>query len=139
MCSDYAPSSIRIPPHITSQVLPLEKLNVLDLIEDEYKVTDDLTTVPTPGHTPGHVSIIVASGGEHGFILGDVAHSPAQAHYTDWSPIFDVDSELSRKTRHEVLDRLESEGTLVASGHFPDNGFGRFVRPDNGRRIWQGI
>ena len=77
------PSVVENAPHIGSQVLPLEELNVLDLIEDEYKVTDELTTVPTPGHTPGHVSIIVASGGEHGFILGDVAHTPAQAHYTD--------------------------------------------------------
>ena len=124
--------------HVANQVLPLADLNVLDLIDDEYKVTDELTTVPTPGHTPGHTSIVVSSAGERAYILGDVAHNIAQAHYTDWCPIFDSDPDLARVTRHAVLDKLEAEGTLVSAGHFPDPGFGRFVRVE-GRRQWQGI
>ena len=126
-------------PHIEEQVLPLQDLNIIDLIgNDDYGITDELTAVSTPGHTPGHISIVVSSAGERGYILGDVAHSPAQAHYTNWSPVFDVDSNLSRQTRHAVLDKLEADGALVSAGHFPGNGFGRFVR-EGGRRIWQGI
>ena len=124
--------------HIKNQVLPLEGLSIMDLIDDDYKITDELTTVSTPGHTPGHVSIVIASGGERGYILGDVAHNPAQAHYTDWCPIFDVEPDLSRRTRHKVLDMLEAEGILVSAGHFPDPGFGHFVRGE-GRRVWRGI
>ena len=123
-------------PHVDAQMIPLEGLNVLDLIEDEYDVTDEVKTLSTPGHTPGHISLVVTSAGESAFILGDVAHSPAQAQYTDWSPGFDTDPDLARETRHSVLDLLESDGTLVASGHFPDPGFGRFVRTGD-RRIWQ--
>ncbi len=123
-------------PHVDAQMIPLEGLNVLDLIEGEYSVTDDLTTLPTPGHTPGHISIAVASGGERAFILGDVAHTPAQAQYTDWSPVFDVDPDQARRTRRSILDRLEIDGTLVASGHFPHPGYGRFTRSGD-RRIWQ--
>ena len=93
---------------------------------------------PTPGHTPGHNSIKVVSQGEHAFILGDVAHSPAQAHYTDWNPEFDIIPDDAKATRHKVLDMLESEGTLVSAGHFPDPGFGRFVRGEE-RRYWQGL
>ena len=126
-------------PHVEEQVLPLQDLNIIDLIgNDDYNITDELTAVSTPGHTPGHISIVVSSAGERGYILGDVAHSPAQAQYTDWSPVFDVDSNLSRQTRHAVLDKLEADGSLVSAGHFPGNGFGRFVR-EGGRRIWQGI
>ncbi len=44
-------------PYIGEQVLPLQDLDILDLIEGEYEVTRELTAVPTPGHTPGHVSI----------------------------------------------------------------------------------
>ena len=119
-----------------AQMMPLEGLNVLDLIEGEYDVTAEVKTLPTPGHTPGHISLMIASAGETAFILGDVAHSPAQAQYTDWSPGFDVDPDLARTTRHSALDRLESDGTLVASGHFPQPGYGRFVRSGE-RRIWQ--
>ena len=126
-------------PHIREQVLPLQDLNIIDLIgNDDYGITDELTAVSTPGHTPGHISVVVYSAGERGYILGDVAHSPAQAQYTDWSPVFDVDSALSRRTRHGVFDSLEESGALVSAGHFPGNGFGRFVR-EGGRRIWQGV
>ena len=123
-------------PHVDAQMIPLEELNVLDLIEGEYSVTGDLTTLPTPGHTPGHISLVVSSGGESVFILGDVAHSPAQAQYTDWSPVFDTDPDQARETRWAILDRLESEGALVASGHFLGPGYGRFTR-SGGRRIWR--
>ena len=125
-------------PHITNQVIPLGELQIMDLIDDDYHITDELTTVATPGHTPGHISIVIASQGERGYILGDVAHTPAQAHYTDWNPIFDIDPEQSRGTRHRVLDMLESEGILVSAGHFPDPGFGRFIRGGD-RRQWQGV
>ena len=138
---DYwtSPEVIESADYIKQQALPLKDLNIIDLIGSaDYNITDELTAVATPGHTPGHISIVVSSGGERGYILGDVAHSPAQAHYTDWSPGFDVDPDLSRRTRHAVLDRLESNGALVSAGHFPGNGFGRFVR-EGGRRIWQGI
>ena len=110
----------------------------MDLIDDDYRITDEITTVATPGHTPGHISIVIASQGERGYILGDVAHTPAHAHYTDWNPIVDIYPEQSRGTRHRVLDMLESEGILVSAGHFPDPGFGRFIRGGD-RRQRQGV
>lgn len=125
-------------PHIREQVLPLQDLDILDLFDGEYEITSELTALPTPGHTPGHISVAIYSGGERGVILGDVAHSPAQAHHADWNPIFDIDQTQSRKTRHRLFDRLEEEGSLVSAGHFPGSGFGRFVRTE-GRRVWQGI
>ena len=125
-------------PNAPECLYPLEDMGILELIEGEYAITSELTTLPTPGHTPGHVSIAIASQGERAYILGDVAHSPAQAHYTDWCPIFDVEPDLSRKTRHQVLDMLEAQGILVSAGHFPDPGFGHFVKGET-RRMWQGI
>ena len=54
------------------------------------------------------------------------------------NPMFDIDQVQSRKTRRRVLDQLEADGSLVSAGHFPDAGFGRFVRV-SGRRVWQVI
>ena len=125
-------------PRVQTQVIPLLDLGVIDLIEGDHQITEELTALPRPGHTPGHISITVSSEGQRGFILGDVAHSPAQAHYTNWSPPFDVDPDVARTTRHRVLDRLEREGSLVSAGHYPAPGFGRFARRQ-GRRYWQAI
>ena len=137
---DYwtSPGVMENAPHITESVVPLDEARVLDLIDGEYDVTPELKTVPTPGHTPGHISVSISSRGQRGFVLGDVAHSPAQAHHTYWSPAFDVDPDLARETRHKVLDELEEAAVLVQSGHFPAPGYGSFVR-SAGRRTWQPV
>ena len=132
------PENINSVDYIVPQVLPLKENGVMDLFDGEHEITSELTTYPTPGHTPGHSSIRITSNGEHAFVLGDVAHSPIQAHYTNWCPEFDIIPEMARSTRHSVIDMLEAEGTLVSAGHFPDPGFGRFVRGEE-RRYWQEI
>lgn len=119
-----------------AQIMPLEGLGVMDLVNDGHVLSPSVVAVGTPGHTPGHLSIAVSSGGERAFILGDVAITPAEADPTDWPNNFDWDREIARATRHAVLDRLETEGTLVGAGHFPAPGFGRFLRRD-GRRVWE--
>jgi len=123
---------------IRTQVLPLESLGVMDLVNGEYTLSPSVTIVPTPGHTPGHQSVAILSGGAHGFILGDVAVSPVEAHETDWKNRFDWDSALAGRTRHAVLDRLERSAALVGASHFPKPGLGRFVR-EGGRRRWVDI
>jgi glyoxylase-like metal-dependent hydrolase (beta-lactamase superfamily II) len=124
--------------YIREQVTPLEDLGVLDLMEGEREITGELTALPAPGHTPGHTCLVVSSQGERGVILGDAAHHPAQAHETDWSPRADTDPDVSRVTRRQLLDRIEQDGAVAASGHFPAPGFGRFVRLE-GRRYWQAL
>ena len=124
--------------YIQHQVVPLEELGVLDLMDGETSFTSEVSALPTPGHTPGHTSVLISSQGELGIILGDAAHLPLQAHETDWSPRADADPVLSRATRHQVMDRIEHDGSLAISGHFPEPGFGRLVRL-RGRRYWQAL
>ena len=45
--------------YIREQVLPLEDLGILELFEGEITLTPELTTLPTPGHTPGHASVLI--------------------------------------------------------------------------------
>jgi glyoxylase-like metal-dependent hydrolase (beta-lactamase superfamily II) len=123
-------------PNIRLQALPLAELGVVELIGGDHAVSPSLTTIATPGHTPGHQSLVVRSGGDSLFILGDLAHTPVVAHETEWPNKFDWDPELAKATRRRVLDGLERDGQLVAAGHFPHPGIGRFVRVD-GRRVWR--
>lgn len=132
---DHYAAREQMHPQIREQALGLGGLDVLELVAGDGSVTPSLTGVSTPGHTPGHRSFVVESGGERLFILGDLAHSPVIAHETDWVNVFDWDRELARRTRCTVLDALEAEGTLVGAGHFVHPSFGRFVRID-GRRHW---
>jgi glyoxylase-like metal-dependent hydrolase (beta-lactamase superfamily II) len=121
---------------VEETVTPLERLGVLDLITGEHAVTGELTLVPTPGHTPGHSSLRITSGGARALLIADALLHPAQVTEPDWISMFDVDPEQERRTRRTLLDQLESEGLLFSASHFPEPAFGRVVRED-GRRYWQ--
>ena len=131
-------AGMRMFAYIAEQVKPLMELDLLEFVEGEKPIGDCLTALPTPGHTPGHTSVLVSSADESAIILGDAAHVPAQAHHTDWSPRADTDPELSRQNRADLFDRMEKDHSLVVSGHFPVPGFGRLVRVE-GRRYWQAL
>jgi glyoxylase-like metal-dependent hydrolase (beta-lactamase superfamily II) len=119
-------------------VWPLAELGLVELMQGEHKITRDLTALPTPGHTPGHVSILITSQGQRALVLGDAAHSPVQVLEPDWVSRADMDPEITRQTRKALLDKLEREDILVAAGHFHAPGYGKIVRL-NGRRYWQGL
>ena len=103
-------------------------------VDADGPVIPSLVGISTPGHTPGHRSFVVQSGGERLFILGDLTHMPVLAHETGWDNAFDWDKPLARATRQRVLADLEAEGTLTGVGHYPLPGFGRFTTIDGIRR-----
>ena len=115
---------------------PIERAGQLDLVEGEHAVTSEVVTVPTPGHTPGHVSFVVASGGERAYLLGDAAHQPEQLTETSWCASADLDAEEAARNRLALFDRIEEEGALIASGHFPFPGLGHAVQ-DGGKRVFR--
>jgi glyoxylase-like metal-dependent hydrolase (beta-lactamase superfamily II) len=110
----------------------------LELSSGEKSVGPELTLIPTPGHTPGHRSLLIVSAGERGIILGDLFNHPAQVNETTWNAGFDFDPPTAVATRTRVFERLEQDGSLVASGHYPQPGFGHIVRAD-GRRIFRAL
>ncbi len=111
---------------------PIEAAGLLDLVEGEQDVTSEVVTIPTPGHTPGHVSMVVASGGDRAYLIADTAHHRVQVTEPTWSPDADVDKEQASRTRAQLFERIANEGALLGSGHFSFPGFGHVVREDGG-------
>ncbi len=125
-------------PNAATTVWPLEELGLIEFMDGEYTLTSELTAIPTPGHTPGHMSIRINSGGEQAIILGDAIHNQAQVQETHWVSRADMDPEQTRITRRSLMEQLEQEGMLGIIGHFPYPGFGKVVRLE-GRRYWQAL
>ena len=133
------PSVLETAPYVRDSVVPLEGLGVMDLIEGEHTITPEISTVPTPGHTPGHVNVIISSQGQKGAVVGDVLHSKVQVQEPGWCSRADLDVELGLRSRESMLERFEREGFIVAAGHFkPEEHFGRVIVVQ-GRRYWQGL
>lgn len=124
-------------PQIIDCVLPLKDAADIELTSDEYQLTDEITLIQTPGHTPHHQSFVIRSGGEAGILWGDICHHPAQVTEL-WSPMFDLNPEQARETRERVLQKIEDENLRLIAGHFPYPGFGDIVRVD-GKRYWRGL
>jgi glyoxylase-like metal-dependent hydrolase (beta-lactamase superfamily II) len=99
-------------------VKPIVDAGKADLVAGDASLSDEIALVPTPGHSPGHMSIHVRSGGEEALLTGDVAHHPCQMAHLDWSSTADSDPVQSAVTRHELFSRFANTATLVIGGHF---------------------
>jgi glyoxylase-like metal-dependent hydrolase (beta-lactamase superfamily II) len=102
----------------TDSVKPIADAGKMDLVPSDHQLTDEITLIPTPGHSPGHMSIHIKSDGEEGLLTGDVAHHPCQMAHLDWSSTADSDPKQSVATRSELFSRFADTPTLVIGGHF---------------------
>ena len=119
------------------QVTPLADQGVMDLISGEQTLTSEVTTYPTPGHTPGHTSLLISSARERAIITGDLAHHPAQLDRIEWCSAFDADARTTTETRRKVFDQAEADRLITAFCHFPDP-FGKLI-PLQGKRVFQAL
>lgn len=124
--------------HLEECVRPLMTAGRVTLVGPREALTPELRLLPTPGHTPGHVSVGISSGGSWGVIAGDVSHQPFQLDHPEWSPIWDVDPEAAAATRDAFFDESCDDGRLVIAGHWPYPGFGH-IRRMGGRRVFEAL
>ena len=109
-------------------VRPIFDAGLADLVEMDYRVTDEVRLVPTPGHTPGHVSVRIVSRGEEAVITGDLMHHPVQCAEPAWASRFDVDAAAAKRTRLQFLEAHADRPVLVLGTHFATPTAGRIVR-----------
>jgi glyoxylase-like metal-dependent hydrolase (beta-lactamase superfamily II) len=112
-------------PHLREKVLPLANV---ERVDGEAEVAPGVHLWPTPGHTPGHVSVRLGSV----VVLGDVVVHHAQVTDPDVVYVSDHDQEQAARTRKQVLGALADEGTDVIVSHF--HGTGRLERAGKGFR-----
>jgi glyoxylase-like metal-dependent hydrolase (beta-lactamase superfamily II) len=99
-------------------VKPIMDAGKADLVASDVRLCDEVTLIPTPGHSPGHISVHIKSAGEEALLTGDVAHHPCQMAHLDWSSTADSDPVQSIATRRELFARFADKPVLVIGGHF---------------------
>ncbi|MEO6338526.1 MAG: MBL fold metallo-hydrolase [Caulobacteraceae bacterium] len=121
--------------HVADSIKPILDAGLADYVDPNHKITDEVWLIPTPGHTPGHVSIHIASGGQEAVITGDVVHHPVQLAEPDWTNNFDMDDMAGRATRRALFERYGDTGVKVIANHFSDPTSGRIVREGDAWRF----
>jgi glyoxylase-like metal-dependent hydrolase (beta-lactamase superfamily II) len=102
----------------TQSIVPLKKAGLLDLVGGTHRICDEVSLIPTPGHAPGHVSVMIKSRGEEAIITGDVTHHPSQLVHVDWGAGVDYDTDAAMKTRAALFARCADKPILVIGTHW---------------------
>ncbi|MGH6715379.1 MAG: MBL fold metallo-hydrolase [Bradyrhizobium sp.] len=106
-------------------VKPIVDAGKAELVASDARLTEEITLIPTPGHSPGHLSLHIVSDGEEALLSGDVAHHPCQMAHLDWSSTVDSDPAQSAATRRQLFSRFADRPILVIGGHFDAGQIGR--------------
>jgi glyoxylase-like metal-dependent hydrolase (beta-lactamase superfamily II) len=114
--------------HLADSIDPVMDAGLVDFIDPDFQLTDEVSLIPTPGHTPGHVSVLVRSKGEQAVITGDMMHHPIQLAVPAQEGRFDMDKPAAAQTRVEFVNRFSDTPTLVIGSHFSDPSAGHIVR-----------
>ena len=117
--------------YFSDSVAPLGEAGVVDLVPVDHAVDGGIRFDSTPGHTPGHVSVVVESAGERAVITGDMIHTPLQIAEVARSSAFDFDQQAAAETRASFLERYANDA-LVIGTHWGGPGAGRIVAEGNG-------
>ena len=69
---------------VRDSLLPIVEARLSEIVEDSLTIGDEISLEPTPGHTPGHCSVRLASRGSSAVITGDMIHHPSQIAEPHW-------------------------------------------------------
>jgi glyoxylase-like metal-dependent hydrolase (beta-lactamase superfamily II) len=109
-------------------IAPIVEAGLADVVDEDADLGDGLRLEPTPGHTPGHVSLWIESEGETALVTGDFLHHPVQCAEPSWAEVGDRDPEEARATRRRMLGRAAETGALFLGTHFATRPAGRIAR-----------
>jgi glyoxylase-like metal-dependent hydrolase (beta-lactamase superfamily II) len=112
---------------MADSVAPVLDAGLAELVPMDHRVTDEIGLEPTPGHTPGHVSVRLSSGGADAVITGDLMHHPVQVAEPAWQTSFDTDAAEACRTRRAFCERYADRPVTVLGTHFHHPTAGRIV------------
>lgn len=125
-------------PEFDEQIVVLHSLGMLTLVEGEHQLTPEVRLLPTPGHTPGHTSVLIESQGTTAIYLGDLCHHPLHFSHPDWVSSFDTHPDLTPGARARLFALAADRGALIVCPHAPSPGLGHVRRTADGYE-WQAL
>jgi len=95
---------------------PLHSAGLLETVDGEAEIVPGVHVLPTPGHTPGHQSVLVDGGARRAVFLGDVV--PTTIHVPlAWIMGYDLDVEATLASKRRLYDRATADDWLLLFGH----------------------
>jgi glyoxylase-like metal-dependent hydrolase (beta-lactamase superfamily II) len=110
--------------YFTRNYEPVREAGRLRLLDGEEEILPGISVLPTPGHTPGHQSVLITSGAERAFYPADLI--PTAAHLPlPWIMGYDVEPLVTLETKRRVLAQAAEEDWLLIFEHDAVHATGR--------------
>ena len=97
------------------------------LIEREGEIMPGISAIRAPGHTPGHMALLISSRGKELLCLADTVHHIIHLENPAWATAIDFNLEQVIATRQKLLSRAARERSLVFATHMPFPGLGHVI------------
>jgi len=108
----------------------------LEPISRECEILPGVRAIPAPGHTPGHLALLIESESERLLNIGDAATHPLHLEQPEWENGFDLAPGEALRTRRELMERAVRERMHVMAFHFPFPSVGRVAARTDGGWSW---
>ncbi len=100
----------------------------IELLDGEKEVVPGVYAIPAPGHTPGHLALVISSSNKQLLHMSDAVLHPMNLEHPAWRNVFDLNEDTAATTRQRLLDRAAADDAAVLAYHFPFPGLGRVKR-----------
>lgn len=120
-------------PNIETVQQPLE--GIIEFVSEGDEIAPGVRVMEIPGHTPGHIALMITVGDERLLLAADLLHSESQLYESTWSVPFDVDPDEARDSREMMYEEMIQPNTMVAMGHLSNEVFGYLSR-DRDSYVW---
>jgi glyoxylase-like metal-dependent hydrolase (beta-lactamase superfamily II) len=120
---------------MADSVTPIVEAGLATMVETNHQICPEISLVPTLGHTPGHVSVMIQSQDEQALITGDFMHHPCQIAHPEWSTLADSNPDQGIATRRRMFQRLAGTPVLILGTHFAGATAGRLVVDGDSYRL----
>jgi len=111
-------------------LMALLDAELLDTVEGNAHVASGVDAIEAPGHTPGHVAVVV---NDAVLWAGDTFVSQLNVPHPEWVSLSDMDGRMNEATRRRLLERAAAVGLQLAASHMPISG--RVARTGDGYEL----
>jgi glyoxylase-like metal-dependent hydrolase (beta-lactamase superfamily II) len=111
---------------------PLVASGQMRLLDGETEFVTGIRGIPTPGHTPGHMSIFFESGGEHAIFLCDLASYAVHFERIGWMTAYDVEPLITLETKRIWQKWALEHDALLIFPHDSKRPAGKLFEMENG-------
>ncbi len=118
---------------------PLVESGQMRLLEGDADLAPGLRGVVTPGHTPGHMSIVFDSQGEYGMQVCDLATYAVHFERLGWMTAYDVEPLVTLETKRRWQQWVLNHQATLFFPHDPYRPAGTLTRDAEGRFVVEAL